>query len=78
MKDREKVSIEVRCEVICGLSNSEKFFRLQVTSKGQGQTLKPLKSKILKTAQDREKVSIEVRYEVMYGLSNSSNIFDLR
>ena len=46
-----------------GLSNGDKYFepRLPLKVKGQGQTLKPLKSKILKTARDREKVSIEVR-----------------
>ena len=37
--------------------------------KGQGQTLKTLKSNVSKTVRDREKVSIEVRYEVVYGLS---------
>ena len=49
-----------------------------MTSKGQSQTLKTLKSNISKTVDDREKVSTEVRLEVMHGLSNGKNIFDLR
>ena len=62
-----------------GLSNSEFFFYLwwPLKVKGQGQTLKILKSNISKTVRDREQVSIEVRYEVMYGLPNIENIFDL-
>ena len=38
-----------------------KYFRPQVTSKGQCQPLKTLKSNISKTVWDREKVSIEAR-----------------
>ena len=53
-----------------------KYFWLQVTSKGQGQTIKTIKSNISKTVRDREKKAIEVTLEVMYGLSNSENIFD--
>ena len=45
--------------------------------KGQGQTLKTLKSNISKTVRDREKVSMGVKKVVIYGLSNGENIFDL-
>ena len=45
----EKVSIEVRWSHVYGLSNSEKYFWPQVTSKDQGQTLKTFKSNIWKT-----------------------------
>ena len=46
-----------------GLSNGEIFFdpSCPVKDKGQGQTLKLLKSNISKTVRDREKMSIEVR-----------------
>ena len=46
-----------------GLSNGEIVMdpNCPLEVKGQGQTLKPLKSNFLKTAPDREKVSIEVR-----------------
>ena len=46
-----------------GLSNSENIFdpREPLKVKGQGQTLKTLKSNISKTVRDREKMSIEVR-----------------
>ena len=46
-----------------GLLNSENIFDLRwpLKVKGQGQTLKTLKSNILKTVRDREKVSIEIR-----------------
>ena len=37
------------------------IFLKQVTFKGQGQTLKTLKSNISKTVRDREKVSMKVR-----------------
>ena len=42
VRDREKVSIEVRYEVIYGLSNGENIFdsRWPLKVKGQGQTLK--------------------------------------
>ena len=46
--------------------------------KGQGQTIKTLKSNISKTVRDREMVSIEVKEEVIYGLSNDMNFFDPR
>ena len=48
-----------------------------MTIKGQGRTLKTLKSNISKLVRDEEKVSIDVEYEVVYGLSNSKNISDL-
>ena len=46
-----------------GLSNGENIFDLRWPSdvKGQGQTLKTLKSNISKTVRDEEKMSIEVR-----------------
>ena len=46
-----------------GLSNGKNIFdpRWPLEVKGQGQTLKILKSNISKTVRDREKVSIEVR-----------------
>ena len=46
-----------------GLSNGENIFDLRcfLKVKGQGQTLKTLKSNISKTVRDRENVSIEVR-----------------
>ena len=46
-----------------GLSNGENIFDLRcpLKVKGQGQTLKTLKSNISKTVRDREKVSIQVR-----------------
>ena len=46
-----------------GLFNGEILFdpSCPLKVKGQGQTLKPLKSNFLKTARDREKVSIDVR-----------------
>ena len=45
------------------VSNDEHIFDLglPVKVKGQGQTLKTLKSNISKTVQDREKVLMEVR-----------------
>ena len=45
------------------LSNGEIIFdpRLPLKVKGQGQTLKTLKSNFSKTVRDREKLSIEVR-----------------
>ena len=45
------------------LSNGENIFLYHVTSKvkGQGQTLKTLKSNISKTVYEIEKVSIKVR-----------------
>ena len=63
-----------------GLSNGENIFYLRwpLKVKGQGQTLKTLKSNISKTVRDREKVSMEVKKEVLYELSNGENIFDLR
>ena len=63
VRDIEQVSIEVRWEVMYGLSNGENIFDLwwPLKVKGQGQTLKTLKSDISKTVRDREKVSIEVR-----------------
>ena len=46
-----------------GLSNGENIFNLRwpLKVKGQGQTLKTLKSNISKTVRDRDKKSIEVR-----------------
>ena len=46
-----------------GLSNGEIFFdpSCPLKDKGQGQTLKTLKSNISKTVRERKKVSIEVR-----------------
>ena len=46
-----------------GLSNGVNIFELRrpLKVKGQGQTLKTLKSNISKMVRDREKVSIEVR-----------------
>ena len=46
-----------------GLSNGENIFDLRwpLKVKGQGQTLKTLKSNISKTVRDGEKVSMEVR-----------------
>ena len=63
-----------------GLSNGEKFFdpRRPSNVKGQGQTLKTVKSNISKTVRDREMLSIEVKYEVIFGLSNVMKIFDPR
>ena len=46
--------------------------------KGQGQTLKTLKSNISKSVRDGEVLSIEVKQEVIYGLSNGRIIFDPR
>ena len=45
-----------------GISNDENIFDLwwPLKVKGQGQTLKTLKSNISKTVRDREKVSMEV------------------
>ena len=53
----------VKSEIIYGLSNGENMFDLRwpLKVKGQGQTLKTLKSNISKTVRDREKVPIEVR-----------------
>ena len=63
VRDREKVSIEVRYLIIYGLSNGEKNFDLRwpLKVKGQSQTLKTLKSNISKTVWYGEKVSLEVR-----------------
>ena len=57
------VSMEVKQEVIYGLSNDIKIFdpRWPLGVKGQGQTLKTLKSNISKTVRDREMVSMEVK-----------------
>ena len=46
-----------------GLSNGKNIFDLRwpLKVKGQGQTLKTLKSNISKTVGDKEKVSTEVR-----------------
>ena len=46
-----------------GLSNGENIFDLRwpLKVKGQGQTIKILKSNISKTVKDGEKVQIEVR-----------------
>ena len=46
--------------------------------KGQGQTLKSLKSNISKTVRDREMLSIAVKKEIIYELSNGINCFDPR
>ena len=57
------VSILVKKEFIYGFSNDINFFdpRWLLEVKGQGQTLKTLKSNNSKTVQDREMVSIEVK-----------------
>ena len=57
------VPIEVKKEVISGLSNVINFFDLRwsLGVKDQGQTLKFLKLNISKTVRDREMVSIEVK-----------------
>ena len=63
VRDRGKVSTEVRYEIIYGLSNGISKFDLRwpLKVKSQGQSLKYLKSNISKTVRDREKVSTEVR-----------------
>ena len=63
VRDEEKVSIDVKKEVIYGLSNGGNIFDLwwPLKVKGQGQTLKTLKSNISKTVRDKEKVSIDVK-----------------
>ena len=55
--------MEVKKEVIYGLSNGGNIFDLGWPRKvkGQGHTLKTLKSNISKTVRDREQVPIEVR-----------------
>ena len=55
------VSIEVKEEVVHGLSNGINKFdpRWALEVKGRGQTLKTLKSNISSTVRDREMVSIE-------------------
>ena len=57
------VSIEVKKEIIYGLSSGIQFIDPRWPSgvKGQGQTLQTLKSNISKTVRDREMVSIEVK-----------------
>ena len=60
--DREMLSIEVKQGIIYGLSNGVCFYpKWPIGVKGQGQTLKTLKSNISKTVRDREMVSIEVK-----------------
>ena len=63
VRDRKKVPIEVRKEVMYGLSNGKNIFdpRWPLRVEGQGQTLKTSKSNFSKTVRDREKVSMEVR-----------------
>ena len=63
VRDIEMVSLEVKKEVIYGLSDSEKIFdpRWPLGFKGQGQTLKTLKSFIGKTVRDRKMMSIEIK-----------------
>ena len=63
VRDREKMSKEVRWEVMYGFSNSENIFgpRWPLKVKGQGQAPKTFMSYISKTIRDREKMSIEVR-----------------
>ena len=63
VRDREMVSIEVKYVVMYGLSNGIKSFNPKWPPgvKGQGQTLKSLKSDISKTVRDREIVSVEVK-----------------
>ena len=65
---------------MCRLSNGMKLFDLRkpVEVKGQGQTLKSLKSNISITVRDRKKMSMEIRKEVIYGLSNVIKTFDFR
>ena len=62
VRDREKVSIGVRWEVMYGLSNEETIFDLRwpLKVKSQGQIMITSKSNISKTVRDREKMSIEV------------------
>ena len=57
------LSIEVKLEVIYGLSNGIIFFysRWFLVVKGQGQTLKILKSNISKKVRDRELLPVEVK-----------------
>ena len=57
------VSIEVKLEVIYGLSSGINFFDLRwpLEVKSQGQPLKTVKSNISKTVRDREMVFIEVK-----------------
>ena len=52
--------MEVKKEVMYGLSNGENIFDLRrpLKDEGQGQTVNSLKSNILKTVRDSEKVSI--------------------
>ena len=63
VRDRKIVSIEVKQEVIYGLSNDINFLYPRWPSgvKGQGKPLKISKSNISKTVRDREMVSIEVK-----------------
>ena len=63
VRDRENVSIEVRYEVMYGLSNGENIFDpwWPLKVKGQVQTLKILKSNISIMVRNKEKMSIEVR-----------------
>ena len=63
VRDREEVSIDVKQEVIYGLSNGENISDLgwPLKVEGQGQTLKTLMSNISKTVRDREKVLIDVK-----------------
>ena len=55
--------MEVIWEVMYGLLNIGNIFDLRwpLKVKGQGQTLKTLKSDISKTVRDRDKVSMEVK-----------------
>ena len=63
VRDREMLSIEVKYEVIYGLSNDINFLdpRLPFGVEGQGQTLKTLMSNISKTVRDGEMLSIDVK-----------------
>ena len=63
VRDREMVSIGIKYKVIYGLSNDIKNIDSRRPSevKGQGQTVKMLKSISSTTVRDREMVSIEVK-----------------
>ena len=58
VRDRAKVSKEVKYKFIYQISNSDDIFDLRwpLKVRGQGQTLKTLKSNISKTVRDRDKV----------------------
>ena len=57
VRDREKMSIGVRWEVVYGLSNKETIFDLKWPLKVKGQIVITLKSNISFTVRDRENVN---------------------